>query len=56
MGAKEKLEATAEKTAGKVKEGVGRATDNPRLEAEGQADQVSGEVRQKVEQAKDVIR
>lgn len=56
MGAKEKIEAGAEKATGKVKEAVGDATDNERLQAEGQADQASGEVRQKVEQVKDVFR
>ena len=29
--------------AGKVKEGIGAATDNPELEAEGEAQQLKGE-------------
>lgn len=56
MGAKDKIEAAAENTGGKIKEAVGSATDNERLEAEGKADQVSGETRQKVEDVKDVFR
>lgn len=31
------------KLAGKIKEGIGAATDNPELEAEGDAQQLKGE-------------
>lgn len=35
MGLDDKIDNASQDTAGKVKEGVGRATDNERLEAEG---------------------
>lgn len=38
----DKLNAAGNKVAGNVKEGVGKATDNDRLEAEGKAQQVKG--------------
>ncbi|MEH3040579.1 MAG: CsbD family protein [Sphingomonas paucimobilis] len=38
----DKLAAAGNKVAGNVKEAVGKATDNERLEAEGQAQQVKG--------------
>ncbi len=38
----DKVAAAANKAAGGVKEAIGDATDNPRLEAEGQAQQDKG--------------
>lgn len=38
----DKAKAAANKLAGNVKEGVGKMTDNERLEAEGKAQQVKG--------------
>jgi uncharacterized protein YjbJ (UPF0337 family) len=40
--ATDKLKAAGNKVAGNVKEAVGKATDNERLEAEGKAQQVKG--------------
>lgn len=40
--ATDKLKAAGNKVAGNVKEAVGKATDNERLEAEGKAKQVKG--------------
>jgi uncharacterized protein YjbJ (UPF0337 family) len=40
---------------GKVKEKVGRATNNPDLEAEGQAEKVAGKVQKKIGQVKKVL-
>ncbi|KFL48553.1 hypothetical protein IL54_3986 [Sphingobium sp. ba1] len=40
--ATDKLKAAGNKLAGNVKEAVGKATDNDRLEAEGKAQQVKG--------------
>ncbi|MEC3949752.1 CsbD family protein [Sphingobium sp. HWE2-09] len=40
--ATDKLKAAANKAAGAVKEGVGKATDNERLEAEGKAQKLKG--------------
>ncbi|PZG22036.1 CsbD family protein [Micromonospora craterilacus] len=56
MGVEDKLNNTAENTSGKVKEGVGRATDNERLEAEGRADQTRANVKQAGEKIKDAFR
>ncbi|MGN5375064.1 CsbD family protein [Sphingomonas hankookensis] len=38
----DKLAAAGNKVAGNVKEAVGKATDNERLEAEGEAQQLKG--------------
>jgi uncharacterized protein YjbJ (UPF0337 family) len=40
--ATDKLKAAANKAAGAVKEGIGKATDNDRLEAEGAAQKAKG--------------
>jgi uncharacterized protein YjbJ (UPF0337 family) len=42
----DKVEHKGEEVAGKVKEEFGDATDNERLEAEGQADQSSAKAKQ----------
>lgn len=39
MDAKDKVEAAKEATEGKLKEAAGRATNNPDLQAEGEAKQ-----------------
>lgn len=39
---KDKAAGTANDLAGKVKEGIGHATDNTKLEAEGEAQQLKG--------------
>jgi uncharacterized protein YjbJ (UPF0337 family) len=46
MSAEEKAKNTAEKAAGKVKEGAGKITGNESLEAEGRGDQAKGNLRQ----------
>ncbi|WP_341718715.1 CsbD family protein [Micromonospora sp. FIMYZ51] len=56
MGVEDKFNNTTENTAGKVKEGVGRATDNERLEAEGRADQSRSSLKQAGEKIKDAFR
>lgn len=56
MGAEEKVKNTAQDAKGKVKEGWGKATDNPRLEAEGRADQAAANVKQAAEKAKDAVK
>lgn len=53
MSAGDDIKNTAEKMAGKVKEGVGKATDNESLEAEGQMDQVKASAKQVGEDVKD---
>ena len=53
MGADDKIRNAADDLAGKVKEGVGKLTDNERLEAEGQAQQVAADVKKAGEDLKD---
>ncbi|MBW4704505.1 MULTISPECIES: CsbD family protein [unclassified Micromonospora] len=56
MGFDDKIENTTENAAGKVKEGVGRATDNERLEAEGRSDQAKSSLKQAAEKVKDAFK
>ncbi|MDO8337183.1 MAG: CsbD family protein [Microcella sp.] len=45
-----------EELGGKIKEGVGKATDNERLEAEGRADQTAANLKQAGDDVKDAFR
>lgn len=56
MGLDDKFSNKAEELKGQAKEGFGSATDDPELEGEGQADQASAGVKQKVEDLKDKIK
>jgi uncharacterized protein YjbJ (UPF0337 family) len=56
MSATDKIKNAAEGVTGKVKEGVGKGTDNPKLEAEGKGDQVSSDVKQAGEHVKDAFK
>lgn len=56
MAAEDKIDNKAEEYTGKVKEGVGKATDDERLEAEGRADQSSSKLKQAVEDVKDAFK
>jgi uncharacterized protein YjbJ (UPF0337 family) len=56
MGTDDKIDNSAENVAGKVKEGVGKATDDKDLETEGKTDQASASVKQAGEKIKDVFR
>lgn len=56
MSAGDKIKAAADKITGQVKETVGKATDNDKLAAEGQADQATAVVKGKVEDVKDVFK
>ncbi|MFI9643257.1 CsbD family protein [Micromonospora sp. NPDC051925] len=56
MGFDDKIGNTTENAAGKVKEGVGRATDNERLEAEGRNDQAKSSLKQAAEKVKDAFK
>jgi uncharacterized protein YjbJ (UPF0337 family) len=53
MGFMDKLKNKLQMGKGRAKEGTGRAVGNPRLEAEGQGDRVSGATKQVGEQVKD---
>jgi uncharacterized protein YjbJ (UPF0337 family) len=56
MSGIDKMKNKAEELGGKGKEAVGDATDNRDLEAEGKADQVSGNLKQAGEKVKDVFK
>jgi uncharacterized protein YjbJ (UPF0337 family) len=56
MSGVDKIKNKAEELGGKGKEAVGDATDNRDLEAEGKADQVSGNLKQAGEKVKDVFK
>jgi uncharacterized protein YjbJ (UPF0337 family) len=56
MGTDDKIENKTEELTGKAKESVGDATDNPDLEAEGQADQNKGGLKQAGEKVKDAFK
>ena len=56
MGADDKARNMAEDLGGKAKEAAGKVTDNERLEAEGQTDQVSADAKQAGEKIKDVFK
>ena len=56
MGTDDKIANAAEEAKGNVKEGLGKLTDNERLEAEGKADQASADVKQAGEKIKDVFK
>ena len=55
MGIGDDIKHNTEEMVGKVKEGVGDATDNERLEAEGQADQAKANVKKVGDDVKDVF-
>jgi|GEM_PF-797496 len=52
MSASDKAENAAQKAEGKAKEAAGKAVGNPRLEAEGKGDRLSGDVKQAGENLK----
>ena len=56
MGLDDKIRNETEKVAGKVKEGLGKATGDERLEAEGKADQVKANLKQAGEKVKDAFK
>jgi uncharacterized protein YjbJ (UPF0337 family) len=55
QSSKDQAEGTLHEVKGKVKEKVGRATNNPALEDEGTDEKVSGKVQKKVGQVERVF-
>jgi uncharacterized protein YjbJ (UPF0337 family) len=47
---RDKAEGTFHEVKGKVKERIGRATNNPKLEARGQVEKTGGKVQKKIGQ------
>jgi uncharacterized protein YjbJ (UPF0337 family) len=56
MSNEDKMSNKIDELAGKGKEAVGRATDNPDLEAEGKGDQTKSNLKQAGEKVKDVFK
>ncbi|MFC4590781.1 CsbD family protein [Sphaerisporangium corydalis] len=56
MGAGDKISNKAQELKGKIKRGVGDATDDDRLRAEGEADEAKGHVKQAGEKVKDAAK
>ncbi|HWS35078.1 MAG TPA: CsbD family protein [Actinoplanes sp.] len=56
MAFDDKADNKAEEIGGKVKEGVGKATDDEQLEAEGKTDQRAANLKQAGEKIKDVFK
>ena len=52
---KDKAKGNFHEVKGKVKETVGRATNNPDLEAEGLGEKIGGKVRKKIGQVEKVL-
>ena len=56
MGADDKIKNKAEELTGQGKEAAGKATNDRDLQAEGKADQASGNLKQAGEKVKDVFK
>ncbi len=56
MGATDKVKNAAQSAKGDMKKAAGQATNNPRLEAEGQADKTGGSLKQAGEKVKDAFK
>jgi uncharacterized protein YjbJ (UPF0337 family) len=52
---KDKIAGDLHKVKGNVKEKVGQVTNNPNLEAEGQAESLTGKIQKKVGQVEKVL-
>jgi uncharacterized protein YjbJ (UPF0337 family) len=56
MGADDKIRNAANDVAGHVKEAAGKATDDPKLQAEGAADQTKAHLGKAAENVKDAFK
>jgi uncharacterized protein YjbJ (UPF0337 family) len=56
MGTEKKAANKAKEVKGKIKKKVGQAVGNPRLDAEGRADQAEGDLKQAGEKVKDAFK
>ena len=52
----DKIKGAANEAAGNVKQGIGKATDNKKLQAEGHLQERKGEAQQAVGKAKDAVK
>jgi uncharacterized protein YjbJ (UPF0337 family) len=56
MGLDDQIDNAGTDLGGKVKEGLGKATDDERLEAEGKGDQFGANIKQAGEKIKDAFK
>jgi uncharacterized protein YjbJ (UPF0337 family) len=56
MGIEDKVKNAAQDAKGKLKEGLGKLTDDAELQAEGQADQAAADVKKAGENIKDAFK
>jgi uncharacterized protein YjbJ (UPF0337 family) len=56
MSDSDKVSNKVQELKGRVKEGVGDATDNEQLQGEGKADQAKGNLKQAGEKVKDAVK
>ena len=56
MGLDDKIENKVDEARGKAKEGVGKATDDEALEAQGRRDQAEADLKQAGEKVKDAFK
>jgi uncharacterized protein YjbJ (UPF0337 family) len=54
-GTQDEIEGTTRNLTGKIKEAAGKAVGNPRLEAQGDIDQIRGHAQKKVGEIKKVL-
>jgi len=52
----DKLKGTGNQIAGKVKQGIGEATDDPQLKGEGKLQEAKGDLQKAVGKAKDAVK
>ena len=52
----DKAKGLANEAIGTIKQGVGKATDNPKLQAEGKIQEKKGEAQQAVGKVKDAVK
>ncbi|MBV4476470.1 CsbD family protein [Pseudomonas sp. B2M1-30] len=52
----DKVKGMANEAVGNIKQGVGKATDNSKLQAEGKIQEKKGEAQQAVGKAKDAVK
>jgi uncharacterized protein YjbJ (UPF0337 family) len=53
---KDRIEGSFDQAKGKVKETIGKATGDAKLQGEGKADQVAGKVKNTIGGAKDAVK
>lgn len=56
MADKDRIEGAAKNIGGKMKEGIGKATGDEKLQAEGKANQIEGKAQNAVGGIKDTLR